>query len=192
MSQHGFFKLSRNIPSDKTSDKFNHGNFSSLDICINGPELNLGILIISEIILQYTSFKRDVIKALGCCLVVIGNATYLDLVKQFLLWPVVCFTNVSRALQNILSKFMYCKYHTSFDNFKLCMCAQSHGHMYKVSALNSHHKCDFWHCVYLRNYLEKFTNVCETTSRFSRNWQNYCCRFQCVTLTSRKRKCELS
>ena len=39
-----------------------------------------------------------------------------------------CFTNVSRALQNILSKFVYCRSRTSYENFKLklCTCAQSH------------------------------------------------------------------
>ena len=38
-----------------------------------------------------------------------------------------CFTNVSQALQDILSKFVYCRNHTSYENFKLkfCMCAQS-------------------------------------------------------------------
>ena len=42
--------------------------------------------------------------------------------------PGSCFTNVLRALQNILSKFVYCRNHTSYENFKLklCMCAQSH------------------------------------------------------------------
>ena len=39
-----------------------------------------------------------------------------------------CFTNVSRALQDILSKFVYCRNRTSYENFKLklCTCAQSH------------------------------------------------------------------
>ena len=36
---------------------------------------------------------------------------------------------VSRALQDIISKFVYCKNHTSYENFKLklstCMCTQS-------------------------------------------------------------------
>ena len=43
-------------------------------------------------------------------------------------WPGDCFTNVSRALQNILSKFVFCRIHTSYENFKLklCTCAQSH------------------------------------------------------------------
>ena len=38
-----------------------------------------------------------------------------------------CFTNVSRALQKILSKFVYCTNSTCDENFrlKLCTCAQS-------------------------------------------------------------------
>ena len=38
-----------------------------------------------------------------------------------------CFTNVSRALQNILSKFEYFGIRSSYENFnlKLCTCAQS-------------------------------------------------------------------
>ena len=44
-------------------------------------------------------------------------------------WPGECFTNVSLALQNILSKFVYFKYLTSDESFKLklCTCAQSMG-----------------------------------------------------------------
>ena len=39
-----------------------------------------------------------------------------------------CFTKFSRALQNILSKFVYCRNRTFYANFKpkLCTCAQSH------------------------------------------------------------------
>ena len=38
------------------------------------------------------------------------------------------FTNVSQALQNILSKFVYCRNRTSYKNFKrkIRVCAQSH------------------------------------------------------------------
>ena len=41
--------------------------------------------------------------------------------------PGGCFTNFSRALQNILSKFVCCRNRTSYDHFKLrlCSCAQS-------------------------------------------------------------------
>ena len=39
-----------------------------------------------------------------------------------------CFTNVLRALPNILLKFVYCRNRNSYENFKLklCMCAQNH------------------------------------------------------------------
>ena len=42
--------------------------------------------------------------------------------------PGGCLTNVSRALQYNLSKFAYCRNHTSYENFKLklCTCAQNH------------------------------------------------------------------
>ena len=42
--------------------------------------------------------------------------------------PGGCFTNVSRALQNILSIFVHCRNRPSDANFKLtlCTCAQSH------------------------------------------------------------------
>ena len=41
--------------------------------------------------------------------------------------PGGCLTNILWALQNILSKFVYCRYRTSYKNFKqkLCTCAQS-------------------------------------------------------------------
>ena len=43
-------------------------------------------------------------------------------------WPGGHCTNVSRALQNILSKFVYCRNSACDHNFKLklCTCAQSH------------------------------------------------------------------
>ena len=46
----------------------------------------------------------------------------------FTLAPGGCFTNVSRARQDILSKCVYCRNRTSYENFKLklCTCAQSH------------------------------------------------------------------
>ena len=42
--------------------------------------------------------------------------------------PGGCFTNALRALQNIVSKFVYSRNHTYYENFKLklCTCAQSH------------------------------------------------------------------
>ena len=47
---------------------------------------------------------------------------------QFDRIPGGCFTNVSRALQNILSKFVYFKIPSSYENFnlKFYTCAQSH------------------------------------------------------------------
>ena len=69
-----------------------------------------------------------------------------------------CFINVSRALRNILSKFCYCRNHTSYENFKLKLCGFGHtlkpcyGHTCTVSAWNSRHKCDFWHCIFPRAY----------------------------------------
>ena len=41
--------------------------------------------------------------------------------------PGGCFTNVSRALQDFLLKFVYCRNCSSYENFKLklCTCAQS-------------------------------------------------------------------
>ena len=64
-----------------------------------------------------------------------------------------CFTNVSWTLRNIFSKVVYRRIHTSYKNIKLkfCTCAQSQ--MYKVSAWNSHYKCDFWHYIFSWYYL---------------------------------------
>ena len=41
------------------------------------------------------------------------------MISQSLQIPINYFTNVSRALKNILSKFVYCKNRTSYENFKL-------------------------------------------------------------------------
>ena len=47
--------------------------------------------------------------------------------KNEVMGPGGCFTNISRALQKILSKFVYCTNSTCDENFnlKLCTCAQS-------------------------------------------------------------------
>ena len=62
---------------------------------------------------------------------------------------------------------MYCRNHISCENFKLkfCTCVQSIalGHTYKVSTWNSHNKCDFWYCVFLRDHFRGLRNVSETT-----------------------------
>ena len=53
------------------------------------------------------------------------NASPGHLGGSILAWG--CYTNVSWALQNILSKFVYCRNRTSCEYFKLKldMCAQS-------------------------------------------------------------------
>ena len=81
--------------------------------------------------------------------------------------PGGCFTNVSRALQNILSKFVYRRNSACDQNFKLklCTCAQSH-------ALGTRTKFPFEiliinvisGVVYFREIiLESSRNVSETT-----------------------------
>ena len=75
--------------------------------------------------------------------------------------PGVCFTNVSRALQDILLKFVYCKNRSSYENFKL-----------KCMALGTRTKFQFEiltmnvisSIVYFREIiLESSRNVSETT-----------------------------
>ena len=84
-----------------------------------------------------------------------------------------CFTNVSRALQNILLKFVCCRNHTSYQNFKLklCACAKSHalGTRTQIQLGNSHNKHDFWQCIFLRTYFgESISTYCDTP--LSRKW----------------------
>ena len=80
-----------------------------------------------------------------------------------------CFTNVSRALKNILSKFVYCRNRTSYENFKLklCSCAQSHAlgtrtkFQLEILAINV-----ITGIAYFRKIiLESSRNVSETTPR---------------------------
>ena len=64
-----------------------------------------------------------------CCCVVGGGGCIRKLShcpNQW--WSGVCFTNASRALQDILSKCVYCRNRASYEKFKLklCTCAQSH------------------------------------------------------------------
>ena len=81
--------------------------------------------------------------------------------------PGGCFTNVSRALQDILLNFVYCRIRTSYENFKLklCTCAQS-------MTLGTRTKFQFEiltinvisSIVYFRDIiLERSRNVSETT-----------------------------
>ena len=79
----------------------------------------------------------------------------------------IFFTNVSRALQNRLSKFVYCRSRFSYENFKLkltlCVCPKPcFGHTCKVLAWNFHHKCDFWRCIFSWDNLVSSRNVSET------------------------------
>ena len=81
--------------------------------------------------------------------------------------PGGCFTNVSRGLQDILLKFVYCRNHSSHENFmlKLCTCAQSHAlgtrtkfqlEIHTINVISS--------IVYFREIiLESSRNVSETT-----------------------------
>ena len=80
-----------------------------------------------------------------------------------------CFTNVSRALQNILLKFMYCRNSTCDENFKLKlrMCGQSHAlgtrtkFQLKILTINV-----ISGVVYFRGIiLDSSRNVSETTPR---------------------------
>ena len=80
--------------------------------------------------------------------------------------PGGCFTNVSRALQNILSIFVCCRNRTSYENFqlKLCSCAQSHAlgtrtkFQFEIMTLNM-----ITGIVYFREIiLESSRNVSET------------------------------
>ena len=81
----------------------------------------------------------------------------------------VCFTNVSRALQDILLKFVYCINRSSYENFKLklCTCAQSIAlgtrtkFQFEILAINV-----ISSIVYFREIiLESSRNVSETTPR---------------------------
>ena len=89
-----------------------------------------------------------------------------------------CFTNVSRALQDILSKFVYCRNRTSYENFKLKLwtCAQSHAlgtrakFQLEILAIND----VVSGIVYFRDIIfESTRNVCETTPR---------CRSGCIMM----------
>ena len=67
-----------------------------------------------------------------------------SIISSLLLFrPGGCFTNVSRALPNSFSKFVYCGNRTCFE------------HTHKVSAWNSHHKWVFWYCVFSWDYFGK-------------------------------------
>ena len=75
-----------------------------------------------------------------------------------------CFTNVLQALQNILSKSVYCKNRTSYVNFKLklCMSAQSHALDMRT---NLSFRLKFWPEMWfmaLYIFARLFWNACKT------------------------------
>ena len=85
--------------------------------------------------------------------------------------PGSCFTNVSGALLDILSKFVHCKIRTTYVNFKLklCTCAQSQAlgtctkfqlEILTINVISG--------TVYFREIiLASSPNVSETTPRFT-------------------------
>ena len=88
---------------------------------------------------------------------------------KYTIWAGGCFTNVSRALQDILSKVVYCRNRTSYENFKLtlCTCAQSHAlgtrTKFQLEILNAN---VIFGIVYFRKIiLESSRKVSETTPR---------------------------
>ena len=74
-------------------------------------------------------FAKEFVPQTGLEYIGKSGCIFLACVSVWLLEkPWGCFTNVSRALQNILSKFMHCRNRTSYEKIKLklCACAQSH------------------------------------------------------------------
>ena len=106
--------------------------------------------------------------------------------------PGVAFPNALLALQNIILKFVYYRSRNVCEKFKLkhsltfgelskifswnlciaeieLLVRNSSWNfvyvptaMYKVSAWYSHNHCDFWHCMFSRDYLVSSWNVSET------------------------------
>ena len=74
------------------------------------------------------------------------------------------------VLQNILSKFVYCRNHTSYENFKLklCTCAQSHAlgtrTKFQLELLTINVLSGF--VYFCEIILESSRNVSETTPRY--------------------------
>ena len=104
----------------------------------------------------YTALNKD-ITILNWLVKLVNN---MPMINSFcavpsLHWSGGCLTNVLQALQDILLKFVYCRNHTSYENFKMKLCF---GHKYKISTWNSHHKWDFWHCILSRDYFGELTN----------------------------------
>ena len=75
------------------------------------------------------------------------SLTFCELSKIFL---EICVLQKSYFLWEIQAENLY-------------MCPKPcFGHTYKVSAWYSHNQCDFWHCVFSRDYLVNSLNVSET------------------------------
>ena len=60
----------------------------------------------------------------------------------------------SQAFQNILSKFAYYRNRFSYANSKLKIYTRTQN---KVSVWNSHHECDFLHCIFSQDYFAELT-----------------------------------
>ena len=96
-----------------------------------------------------------------------------------------CFTNVLWAPQNILSKFVYCKNHTSFENFKLklCKCAQNHAlgtrkkFQLEIPTVNVISGIIYFHKI----ILESLWNIIETTP-WSLSLMHEYANFRCANL----------
>ena len=80
------------------------------------------------------------------------------------------FTDVSRALQNIISKYVSCKNRTFYGNFKLKLCMCALGHTCEISAWNFNYKCDFWHCIFSRGYFEELAKCKWNNPQSSVSW----------------------
>ena len=96
--------------------------------------------------------------------------------------PWGCFTNVLQALQNILSKFMYSRIRTFYENFKfkLCMCTQSHAvgthTKFQLEILNINVISGIMYFDEI--ILESLKNVSETTPCF---WRPFHLQFLAAT-----------
>ena len=108
---------------------------------------------------------------------VLDEFKHRNSVHNCALAPGGCFTNVSRALQSILSKFVCCRNHTSYEHFmlKLCSCAQSHAlctrtkFQLQILTINV-----ITGSAYFREIiLESSRNVSETTPRTYLKWVGY-------------------
>ena len=70
--------------------------------------------------------------------------------------PGDCFTNISRGLSRYSLKICvlqksYFLWEFQAEASYVCQ-KPCFWHLYKIWAWNSHHKCDFWHCLFLKSY----------------------------------------